>query len=167
VRVPGVREAFEALPDARFNLEIKTAANDTIAKVVDLVAELDRADRTLLTAGDDAIMQGLRKELEARKVDAATSASVADVVAVVRSAVDDSAPPSNIQALQIPTRFGDNALVTERLLAHAARHGIAIHIWTINEVAEMERLLDLGVGGLVTDFPGRAAELLARRAASS
>jgi glycerophosphoryl diester phosphodiesterase len=164
-QVPTVEAAFETFPDARFNLEIKTGRGDAVAKVVELVARFDRADRTLLTAGDDEIMKVLREELTKRGVPAATSASISDVVAVVRSAVDDTPPPPAIHALQIPTHFGDNALVTPELIAHAHRHGVHVHVWTINETAEMERLLDLGVDGLVTDFPGRMAAVLAARAA--
>jgi glycerophosphoryl diester phosphodiesterase len=41
--------------------------------------------------------------------------------------------------------------------------GIPVHVWTINETAEMTRLLDLGVDGIVTDFPGRLGALLAER----
>ena len=36
-----------------------------------------------------------------------------------------------------------------------------MHVWTINEPAEMERLLDLGVDGVMSDFPGRLAEVVA------
>ncbi len=45
----------------------------------------------------------------------------------------------------------------------AVRYGNA---WTINEEAEMERLIELGIDGLVTDHPGRMVELLARRGAA-
>jgi glycerophosphoryl diester phosphodiesterase len=163
-RVPSLDEAFQALPKARFNLEVKTAENDAIARVVALVASHDRADRTLLTAGDDAIMQALRKELEAQGVAAATSACVSEIVAFVRSAVAGEAPPAWIESLQIPTHFGGNLLVTPSLVEHAHRHGVEIHVWTINDPEEMHRLLDRGVDGLVTDFPGRAASLAKTRA---
>jgi len=41
--------------------------------------------------------------------------------------------------------------------------GLEVHVWTINEEAEMERLLDLGVDALMTDFPARALDVLRRR----
>jgi glycerophosphoryl diester phosphodiesterase len=164
-RVPSVEEAFDALPDARFNLEIKTTEGDAVARVVRLVAERDRADRTLLVAGDDAIMRSLRDEIARQGVEVATSASLSEVVAVVKSAVDGSAPPAEIQALQVPARFGDSPLITRALVEHAHRHDVMVHVWTINDPEEMERLLDLGVDGLVTDFPDRAAAVVAARAA--
>lgn len=166
-RVPTLAAAFDALPDARFNLEIKTAENDVVARVLEGVAERDRADRTLLTAGDDAIMQQLREEIAKRGVEVATSASLSEVVSVVRSAVQGAAPPSEIQALQIPAAFGDAELVTPELVSHAHHHGIVIHVWTVNDPREMERLLDLGADGIVTDFPERATRLVARRAAGA
>ena len=58
-------------------------------------------------------------------------------------------------ALQIPEGFAGRPLVTAKLLAHAHRHGIEVHVWTINEPAEIDRLLQLGADGIVSDYPDR------------
>ena len=42
-------------------------------------------------------------------------------------------------------------VVTPGFVRRAHRHGLQVHVWTINEPAEMHRLLDLGVDGIVTD----------------
>jgi glycerophosphoryl diester phosphodiesterase len=67
-------------------------------------------------------------------------------------------------ALQIPARFGDRPLVTRALLEHAHARGVQVHVWTINEMAEIEALLELGVDGLVSDFPARVVAARERRA---
>ncbi len=42
-------------------------------------------------------------------------------------------------------------VVTPGFIRRAHRHGLQVHVWTVNEPAEMHRLLDLGVDGIVTD----------------
>jgi glycerophosphoryl diester phosphodiesterase len=168
LRIPTLAEAFESFPAARFNLEIKARSPVLIAEVVQLVREFDREALTLLTAGDDAIMEVLREELHRSGVNPAIGASVSDILGVVQSALEAAEPPGNAMALQIPPTFSGQPLVTTELIAHSHKYGIQIHVWTINDEAEMSRLLDLGVDGLVTDFPARAAALTARaRGASS
>jgi glycerophosphoryl diester phosphodiesterase len=66
-------------------------------------------------------------------------------------------------ALQIPTHFGDRPLVTPELVAFAHAHDVQVHVWTINEPAEIERLLDLGVDAVMSDFPIRVVEAIRRR----
>ena len=41
--------------------------------------------------------------------------------------------------------------------------GLVVHVWTINDPAEMRRLLDLGVDGLVTDRGDLLKEILVER----
>jgi glycerophosphoryl diester phosphodiesterase len=163
IHVPSLSEAFEAFPAARFNVEIKAEQEGLIPRVLELISRHARESLTLLTAGDDTIMASLRAALTDRTPAPAVGACTGDVLAVVQSAVTGEAPPAGPMALQIPADFGGRPLVTESLIAHAHEHGIAIHVWTINEPQEMQRLLDLGVDGLVTDHPERMSLLLAGR----
>jgi glycerophosphoryl diester phosphodiesterase len=164
-RVPSLAEAFEGFPDARFNLELKAAGDALPEAVLALVAEFDRADRTLLTAGEDADMACLRAALPGSPARPAIGASLADILEVVRAAVEGRAPETDSMAIQIPESFGGRPLVTEQLVRHAHDHGVAVHVWTINAIDSMHALLDLGVDGLVTDHPGRLAAVLRDRSA--
>ncbi|MEX1135373.1 MAG: glycerophosphodiester phosphodiesterase family protein [Balneolales bacterium] len=49
-------------------------------------------------------------------------------------------------------------LVTPELVADVHGHGMAIIPWTINKTEEMIRLLDMGVDGIITDYPNRAPQ---------
>ncbi|MCG8588711.1 MAG: glycerophosphodiester phosphodiesterase [Proteobacteria bacterium] len=163
-RVPSVEEAFARLPDARFNLEIKSAAPGLIDRMLDLVEAAGRAERTLLTAGNDAIMAELRERTRARGIAVALGACTGDVLGFVKTAISGEPPPDGVMALQIPVEFAGRPLITPELLSHAHRHQVQVHAWTINDPAEIARLLELGVDGIVTDHPGRMARWLSERA---
>ena len=108
-------------------------------------------------------MAELRAAMRRAESRAALGASLADIVEFAKTAVTGSPPESDSMALQIPAVFAGQPLVTPALIAHAHRFGTAVHVWTIDDEGEMERLLDLGVDGLVTDYPSRLANLLRSR----
>jgi glycerophosphoryl diester phosphodiesterase len=66
---------------------------------------------------------------------------------------------------QVPTGQGRVVLVTRRFVDTAHRLGVQVHVWTIDDRREMERLLDLGVDGIMTDRPAVLKELLVERGA--
>lgn len=163
LRVPTLQEAFEAFPDARFNLELKEDLPGIVERSVELVAANGREARTLLTAAADALMTKLHRRLDANGVSAARGASAGDVAAFVRAALEGAAPPPGAMALQVPATFGGRPLVTPEFVSHAHAHELQVHVWTIDEPEEMNRLLDLGVDGIVTNHPARLADLIASR----
>ncbi|MCW2881686.1 MAG: glycerophosphoryl diester phosphodiesterase [Sphaerisporangium sp.] len=57
----------------------------------------------------------------------------------------------------------DRVLVDEELMARAAKAGLTVAVWTVNEPEEASRMIDLGVKGIVTDYPDRMRELWAQR----
>jgi glycerophosphoryl diester phosphodiesterase len=64
---------------------------------------------------------------------------------------------------QLPTHFGESEVVTAPLLAAAHERGMQVHVWTIDDRNEMERLLDLGADGIMTDRPAVLREVLEQR----
>ena len=69
--------------------------------------------------------------------------------------------------LQVPTGhvLGGRRLdlVTPALWSASTRLGKHVHVWTIDDAAEMHRLFDLGVDGIVSDRIDTLAEVLAER----
>lgn len=55
------------------------------------------------------------------------------------------------------------ASLTAERVREARGLGLKVLAWTVNEVAEMVRVIDLGVDGLITDYPDRARKVLAER----
>ncbi len=161
VRIPSLEDAFRHFPDARFNLEIKVPGSRLIAATLELVVKHRREAITLLTAGEDAIMVRLRDRLGGLVNPIAQGASERDIREFLSCAAAGTPPAPGPMALQIPPDFGGQPLVTGPLIEFAHARGVEVHVWTINDPAEMRRLLDLGADGIITDYPGRLAEAIA------
>jgi glycerophosphoryl diester phosphodiesterase len=165
--IPTLYECLRTFPQLRWNLEIKERIPALIEGTVAVVRELGMEARVLLAAAEDPIMADLRAHVAKVGARCAIGASTGDVVGFVRSALDGQAPPPGAMALQVPPGFANRPLVTREFVAHAHTHGLFVHVWTVNEPDEMHRLLDLGVDGIMSDFPARVAKVLAIRRARS
>jgi len=70
-------------------------------------------------------------------------------------------------ALQVPVTqtIGRVAVrvLTEQTIARVHSLGKVVHAWTINEPDEMERLIDWGIDGIITDRPDLLKDILVRR----
>jgi glycerophosphoryl diester phosphodiesterase len=163
VRIPSLEEAFRHFPDSRFNLELKAPGHELIDATLELVAKHRREAITLLTAADDGIMTQLRGRLGSLANPVAQGASERDIREFLGCAAAGTKPPPGPMALQIPPEFSGQPLVNVPLIEFAHARGIQVHVWTINDPAEMHRLLDLGADGIITDYPGRLAEVIGDR----
>jgi glycerophosphoryl diester phosphodiesterase len=71
--------------------------------------------------------------------------------------------PSSGACAQVPVALKGVLIVDPRFVRTAHRYGLPVHVWTIDDPAEMDRLLDLGVDGIMTDRPAVLREVLERR----
>lgn len=56
-------------------------------------------------------------------------------------------------AFQVPERAGRLRVVSPAFVRHVHREGHAIQVWVVNDPADMRRLLDWGVDGIISDVP--------------
>ncbi|WP_347344287.1 glycerophosphodiester phosphodiesterase family protein [Microbacterium sp.] len=160
-----LRQVFSSFPTLRFNLDVKVP--DAAVSVGRTVAR--HADRVLITSFSDERRRTALEAAWAVGGDPATSAGTATTVRVLAAVATRSSrlvglALEGVHALQVPERHRGVRIVTPRLVEAVHRHGVEVHVWTVNEPADMHRLLDLGVDGLVTDRTDLAlATLRARR----
>jgi glycerophosphoryl diester phosphodiesterase len=69
----------------------------------------------------------------------------------------------DVDALQVPVRYRGLPVVTPGFVRRAHSLGLYIHVWTINDPATMNLLLDMGVDGLVSDRADLLKEVLESR----
>lgn len=155
VTVPTLAEVLAAHPAAWFSIEIKQTEPDIVDAVLAVVDASGAASHVVLVSFADSVVADIR----ARRPDLVTGMSLSEIFTFVMLRPANEAtyvPPSTIA--QIP--FGN---VTAPIVERAERFGIRLHAWTVNDRATMERLLDLGTHGIMTDDPALLAEVIAAR----
>lgn len=143
LRIPLLEEVVASFPGVHLNLDLK---QDGIESVV--AAEIERLgirDRVLIGSFHDRRIRRFRSVSGGRVATSAGPGEVARALAASRLGRAVAVPAD---ALQVPGR-----LATRRLITAAHRGGVQVHAWTINDPADMRRLLDLGVDGIMSDRP--------------
>lgn len=161
VRIPTLRELLDAFPETPLNVEIKQEQPPIEAAVVDLLRREGGLDRIVLAAEKDPIMRRIREAGEGAQTSLAAGEATDFFQRVFADDLGAYEPPG--LALQIPPAFQGTPLVTPETVRAAHRHGLEMHVWTINDEAEMGRLLDLGVDGVMSDLPGKLRAVVDRR----
>jgi glycerophosphoryl diester phosphodiesterase len=156
-------EALDAFPETRFNIDIKVPG--AVQPTVDAIRNANAVPRVLIGSFGAArrlqavrMLPGVATSVSSRGAIAAVAAARAGRVAVLRRILRD------VQAVQLPVSVAGMTTFTRRTVPAFHAAGVEVHAWTINEEAAMERLLDLGVDGLITDRADVALGVLARRA---
>ena len=156
--LPSLAELFEELPEAQMNVDIKVEDPAVVERVAELIRRFDRVDRTVVASFSARQLKRFRKLAP----EIATSAHPWDVrrfYALSRLGLPAFAR-SKIPYLQVPEYHGSLHLVTKQFVEAAHRAGRQVHVWTVNEPRAMQRLLELHVDGIVTDFPSTLTSLL-------
>ena len=142
--IPLLEDMLGTWPELRVNIDCKTnTAEDALVTTLVRCAALDRV---CVGAFSDRRMKRLTARLGDRLC---TALSPGGVIALRFGR--PRRPAAN--AAQVPVQQGPITVVNERFVRRAHALGIKVHVWTIDEPAEMHRLLDLGVDGIMTDKP--------------
>ena len=64
---------------------------------------------------------------------------------------------------QVPERSGRTTIVTPRFIEHAHNAGLPVKVWTVDDRADIDRLLDWGVDAIITDRPDIAMAAVAAK----
>ena len=157
IRVPTIEEVLDALPDTRLTIEVKTP--EAQRPLLEALRRA-RAEHRVILAGEHDAARTLFPSFPGP---ISASASQVRRFWILHRACASAlwAPPAD--AVQIPEAWEGRRFLNPRFIRDLHAHGIDVHIWTVNEVEEMRRLLDWGVDGIITDRPDRLADLLTER----
>lgn len=156
--IPRLVDVLAAWPDVRMNLDVKS--DTAVQASIDAIRASGAIDRVCVAAFSDKRIDAVRQALGPRLCTALgpRAALGLRLPAAARRNVRITG-----QCAQVPARIGGRAFVDERYVATAHGYGLAVHVWTVNDAAQMIRLLDLGVDGIITDRADVLRDLLVAR----
>jgi glycerophosphoryl diester phosphodiesterase len=153
--IPLFDDLMTAFPDARINIDCK--AESAVDGLIAAIRRHDCLDRICVGSFSDRRLRRIRLELGPGLCSSFGPAQIA-AFRLARGRV-----PGGGHVAQVPVSHGPIPLVTARSVADAHRHGLQVHVWTIDDADEMHRLLDLGVDGIMTDRPAVLKAVLQAR----
>lgn len=149
-RIPLLAEVLDGFPQVRFTIDPKTDA--AVGPLLDVLAATRAHERVCIGSFSSRRIRAVRAAL-GHRVD--TALSPVETLRMWRRARSRRpAPlqlPPRVVAAQVPERFRNYQLLTPAFIELAHRSGIEVQVWTINDPADMHRLLDLGVDAVMTD----------------
>ena len=157
--VPTLEEVFQAFPDKRFGIEIKQAEPvETAQRFCALIRQYHLTASVLVSSFRQVNMDEFRRQCP----EVATSATQEEVTVffALNTLGLSAAYTPNYNSLQVPQTFSLFTVLTPQFVAGAHGRGLAVQPWTINEEADLKRILALGMDGINTDNPDRLLNLL-------
>ncbi|MGD0742286.1 MAG: glycerophosphodiester phosphodiesterase [Acidimicrobiales bacterium] len=157
-------EVLEMTAGILVNLDIKQTApavapyEEALARTL---AAHDRRDDVIVASFVDEAIERFSAHAPHIPTSLGQNALVRFTLAVARHKAPDPSLARHA-AIQAPARFRGVKVVTARFVEKAHALGLAVHVWTVDEPGEMERLCDLGVDGIMSDRPSVLVGVLAR-----
>lgn len=160
--IPTLLEVLERFRGARLNLEMKEFDPALARGLCSTLRKKGSLGRVLVASFDHEPMVAFREACP----EVATSATMREGLLFYQ--LDrlrlGSLYRSPALAFQVPEYFGEIQVIRPRFLEAARSSNVRVQVWTINEEMELSRMLELGVDGILTDYPDRLLRLMGRLA---
>ena len=156
VTIPTIEEVLEALPEARFIVELKIGTAQQ--PLLDAIRRFDAWQRVLIAGGRE-----IDRELFADYPGPMSESgdSMRRLYRMHRLHLMRFWHPRT-HAVQFPFEYDGRRIVNERLVRELKASGLIVHVWTVNEADDMRMLLEWGVDGILSDRPDLLKEVLGR-----
>ncbi len=159
VKVATLDEAFKALPEMRFNVDLKDNNYELVKVFAKIVRENNAQDRVLGASYHDTMLKQIRL-LIPEIVSSFSKKEMLKVVILNKLGLLGLHGKFKAQAAQIPEYHGKMKVLTKSLIRIFHKKGVMIHVWTVNEKDNMIRFFEMGVDTIMTDNPRLLTETI-------
>lgn len=160
VRVPTLEEVFTEVPDHPMNIEIKADSEELAIALCRLIDSYSMTNRVLVASSRDVAMRKFR-EVCPLVATSANRSEVTQAVLLGYAFLQNPVQPA-YQAFQVPEQGSGITIMRPAFVQSAQRRNLQVHVWTIDDREEMQRYIDMGVDGILTNKLELLMEILGR-----
>ncbi len=150
--VPTLAELLARHPAMRLNIDAKTEDGPLAGALAEVLLAAGAGPRACVGSFHDAQAERLGALLPGCARYLPERAATCHVLAA-KAGEDGRGCPAGYELASLPHRVGGLTVVDEPVVAWFHARGMPVHVWTVDDPAEMRGLLRLGVDGIVTDRP--------------
>tara|TARA_B100001996_G_scaffold378688_1_gene363239 strand:+ start:958 stop:1692 length:735 start_codon:yes stop_codon:yes gene_type:complete len=153
-KIPKLEEALNEFPDLSFQIDFKT--NEVVNPALDVINKTKSFERVCVASFNSNRLNRVRKSFP----NLCISMGPNEVAKTLISSLGLYRGNIDGDCLQIPMTYYGIKVVTRRFVDYVKSKGLKIMVWTINDVATFEHLIELNVDGIITDKPKLLFETL-------
>ncbi len=157
ITIPTLQEVLSAFPQARINIEIKDDDVRAAQRLAEIIDEFQAQERVIVVSFHDKPLDAFR-QLQPHVATAAGPGETRTFY-ILSFLHLWRFHRAHADAYQVPVSKGSARFDAPRFIDHAHKLNQQVHFWTINDAAEMRRLLSLGADGIMTDRPDIGMEV--------
>ncbi len=162
IRMVRLTELLRELPEARFNLDLKTDTPELTEEFIRIIRKTKSEDRVLAASFLDKPIRTIRKalpriptSLPRREINMSYVLHRLGLLGLKRQFHGETLP--------LPEYHQGRRILSPQYIRALHRRGLKVFVWTINQEEDMNRLLDWGADGIFTDYPRRLMKVLNQR----
>jgi glycerophosphoryl diester phosphodiesterase len=164
LKVPRLADVLAEVAGLRMIVEIKQTTPSLVAPMLNVIDRAGIRRNVLIASEHQAPLDEVRRLAPGVPTNFSYLESGGFLQAMAARDANYRPPAA---ALQVPREYESWQIVTPDSVGFAHSLGLEVHVWTVNDESEMTELLDMGVDGLISDYPERLLRVIAARASAS
>ena len=153
-KIPTLESTLQKFPDTLFQIDVKT--DEVVLPTMEVIKKTNSTDKVCIASFSSKRLQQVHKLYP----EICLSMGPFEVMKLLLASFGLYRRKVPGNCLQIPIYQYGIKLVTKRFINYIHSIGLKIHVWTINDEDTMQKLIDLGVDGIITDRPKTLKYLL-------
>lgn len=151
IKIPSLTSLFERIPNARFLIEIKPKDTEASLRLCQVVRQYRMTEQVLVGSFNTSVLEHFRQACP----EVPTSHGQSEIrlfFVLAKLGLENLFNPQGY-SMQLPITYQGTEIFSYQILQAAHNLNLQVEIWTVNDIDTFEKLIAMGVDGIITDRP--------------